>query len=101
MNTLSHLSDPIKVLDMAAQAYLSEVHLAREFKRSLQETPLESVTRSRIEKAQQLLKHSDLAVAEIARRVGLPNASNFARVSREHVGMTPSLYRRGGHDKAD
>lgn len=91
----SHLGDPIKVPDMARRAHLSEAHFAREFKRTLGETPLEYVTRCRVERAQRLLKHSELKVGEIARRVGLRNASHFSKVFREHVGMTPSLYRLG------
>jgi AraC-like DNA-binding protein len=92
----SHLSESIKVSDMARYAHLSEAHFAREFKRTLGETPLEYVTRCRVEQAQRLLKHGDLKVGEIANRVGLRNASHFAKVFREHVGMTPSQYRRGG-----
>lgn len=92
----SHLSESIKVQEMAHRAHLSEAHFAREFKRTLGETPLEYVTRCRVEQAQRLLKRSGLKVGEIAQRVGLRNASHFAKVFREHVGMTPSQYRRGG-----
>jgi AraC-like DNA-binding protein len=91
----SHLSEPIKVADMAQRAHLSEAHFAREFKRTLGETPLEYVTRCRVERAQRLLKESELKIGEIACRVGLRNASHFSKVFREHVGMTPSQYRRG------
>ncbi len=91
----SHLSDSVKVPDMARRAHLSEAHFAREFKRTLGETPLEYVTRCRVEQAQRLLRHSDLKIGEIARRVGLRNASHFAKVFREHMGMTPSQYRLG------
>jgi AraC family transcriptional regulator len=91
----SHLSEPIKVANMAERAHLSEAHFAREFRRSLGIAPMQYVAQCRVERAQQLLKHSDLKVSEIARQVGLPNASNFAKVFREHVGMTPIQYRRG------
>ena len=91
----SHLDEPIKVQDMAKRTHLSEAHFAREFKNTLGETPLEYVTRSRIEQARRLLKNSDLKVGDIACRVGLRNASHFAKVFREHVGVTPSQYRRG------
>ena len=91
----SHLSESIKVQDMARHAHLSEAHFAREFKSTLGETPLEYVTRCRVEQAQRLLKHGNLRIREIAARVGLRNASHFSKVFREHVGMTPSQYRRG------
>ncbi|MEP0547589.1 MAG: helix-turn-helix transcriptional regulator [Rhodothermales bacterium] len=91
----AHLSEPIKVAHIAQRAHLSEAHFAREFKRTLGETPLEYVTRCRVEQAQRLLRHSELHVGEIARRVGLRNASHFAKTFRERVGMTPSQYRRG------
>lgn len=89
----SHLDEPIKVEDMARRAHLSEAHFAREFKNTLGETPLAYITRSRIEQARRLLKNSDLKVGDIACRVGLRNASHFAKVFREHVGVTPSQYR--------
>lgn len=91
----SHLGECIKVQDMARRAHLSEAHFAREFKNTLGETPLAYVTRCRVEQAQRLLKNSDLKVGEIADRVGLRNASHFAKVFREHVGVTPSRYRQG------
>ena len=92
----SRLGERVRVEDMARRAHLSEAHFAREFKRTLGETPLGYVTRCRVEQAQRLLRHSDYTVGEIARRVGLQSASHFAKVFREHVGMTPSEYRRGG-----
>jgi AraC-like DNA-binding protein len=91
----SHLAESIKIPDMAKRAHLSDAHFAREFKSTLGETPLEYLTRCRIEEAKRLLKHGDLKIGEIACRVGLRNASHFAKVFREHVGMTPSQYRLG------
>jgi two-component system, response regulator YesN len=47
----------------------------------------------RIEKAQELLKQSDLKIAEIGERVGFPNAKHFSRIFRSVVGISPGEYR--------
>jgi AraC family transcriptional regulator len=54
------------------------------------------VLEQRMARAKYLLLHTDLSVAEIAFRSGLPNQSHFTTVFRKIVGATPREYRRSG-----
>lgn len=53
----------------------------------------EYLGRMRVDRAKDLLRKTKLDVHEVARRVGLTDSSNFAKVFRRHEGMSPSEYR--------
>ncbi|WP_025292810.1 AraC family transcriptional regulator [Sphingomonas sanxanigenens] len=88
------LSDDISLDDLAAQARLSPFHFARMFKQSLGVPPRVYLTRLRIEKACELLEHTDLPVTQIALEVGYSSNQVLARVFLKHRRMSPSDYRR-------
>jgi AraC-like DNA-binding protein len=91
----SHLDRSITVAEMAEVARMSAYHFARTFKQSLGLTPLQYVTKCRIEKAERMLRRSDAKIEVIARQCGYRSASHFAEVFRKHFGVTPSRYRHG------
>ena len=47
----------------------------------------------RISRAEELIKHGDSPVADIAHAVGYANVSKFCEVFRRKFGMTPLKYR--------
>lgn len=94
----SELSEDISLDALAAEARLSPFHFARMFKHSLGVPPRVYLTRLRIEKACELLEHSDLPVTEIAHRVGYSSNQVLARVFIKHQGLSPSDYRRAVQD---
>jgi transcriptional regulator GlxA family with amidase domain len=47
----------------------------------------------RLQKAEELLKHSTLSVAEVAYAVGFDNPRYFSRVFSEEKGVSPSSFR--------
>ena len=49
----------------------------------------------RLEKAAQLLRETDLTMAEIARQVGYESQSKFTAAFKEQYGLLPTAYRRG------
>lgn len=49
--------------------------------------------RHRVRRAQRMLRDTKLSVADIARRVGLNDASNFSKLFVKHTGLTPTQYR--------
>jgi AraC-like DNA-binding protein len=57
-------------------------------------TVVDWITERRMAEARRLLSGTDVPVAEIARRVGLPDAGYFARVFRRSHGTTPRAWRR-------
>ncbi len=63
------------------------------FKKYLQDTPANYVTKYRIKKAMDLLIKSDLSITEIAFDVGFRGASYFAEAFCKNCGCSPSEYR--------
>ncbi len=64
------------------------------FRKYMQATPGEVMTRLRISSAQRALLESVRTIAEIAFAVGFENLSTFNENFRRLVGMSPSQYRR-------
>jgi AraC family transcriptional regulator len=94
------LSEDVSLDDLAAQARLSPFHFARMFKQSLGVPPRVYLTRLRIEKACELLEHTDLPVTQIALEVGYSSNQVLARVFLKHRRISPSDYRRAVRDPA-
>lgn len=91
---------PLTLADLARALHLSPSrtsHLVRElFGLPFQELLL----RERIQRACALLLSSTATVAEIARRVGVPNAYYFNRLFAKRVGLPPGRFRRQGASTA-
>ena len=80
--------------DLAALCRVSIYHFARSFSAQLGCAPFEYQRALRLNKARVLLRESDLAIEAVGIAVGIESASNFARLFRRNVGLSPSEYRR-------
>jgi transcriptional regulator of acetoin/glycerol metabolism/AraC-like DNA-binding protein len=89
----AHLSESIDLVMLAAVAGLSVHHFAREFKQSAGVTPHYYLTQMRVERAQDMLAHTDLSLSEIAYAAGFSDQSHLARHFRLMLGTTPSEFR--------
>ena len=89
-----HLSENIDLVMLSAVGGLSMHHFARQFKQSAGVTPHHYLIEKRIERAQEMLAHSDLSLSEIAFAVGFSDQSHLARHFRYIVGTTPREFRR-------
>lgn len=69
-------------------------HLARTFRDSMGCSLGEFVRRKRVEAARLLLDETQMSLSRIAFRTGFADQSHFTRTFRNHVGLTPSAYRR-------
>ena len=90
----AHLSQGLRLDDLAAVAGLSRYHFSRSFQAAMGEPPMTYLARRRLEKAKALLRTSDLPVFEVGARSGLGAPSQFAALFRRATGSTPSGYRR-------
>jgi len=77
---------------LAGVAGVSIHHFARGFKQSTGVTPHHYLTQKRVERAQNLLAHTDLSLSEIA-FVGFSDQSHLARHFRQMLGVTPGQFR--------
>jgi AraC-like DNA-binding protein len=81
--------DYASALDVAAfarAAHASPAHFARSFKRAFGETPGRYLQRRRIERAQELLRGTDLTVTEVSLEVGFRSLGSFSGAFRALVG---------------
>ncbi len=84
---------PLDVPALAAEAHLSPHHFIRRFKEAYGETPHQYVLTRRVERAQELLRNTDLSVSEICLDVGFQSLGSFSAAFRRVAGMTPTAYR--------
>lgn len=93
-----HLGEELTVGMVAQVASMSESYFSHVFKKEVGQSFTNYVNSVRINKAKELLLHSDLKVNEIAAQVGLENANYFSTLFKKMTGMSPNQFR--GNDKA-
>lgn len=79
---------------MAAESGYSRNHFLSMFRAATECTPHQYFLRLRIEKAQSLMKDRSLRIIDIADSCGFTSQSQFSRVFRRVIGVTPRQYRR-------
>ena len=88
-----NLDCDLKLAQIAGLIEMSPYHFARMFKQSTGLSPHQYLVRQRLVKAKELLRYSDMAIADIAYTVGYKNPSHFAKVFRKHLKVSPTEYR--------
>jgi AraC family transcriptional regulator len=79
---------------VADEVAVHPLHLARVFRRKFGCSVGEYVRRLRVEFACRQLARPDRSLVEIALEAGFCDQSQFCRIFKRHVGVTPSQYRR-------
>ncbi|MBS0455524.1 MAG: AraC family transcriptional regulator [Proteobacteria bacterium] len=88
-------SQPWTVEQLAGEAALSRSAFFERFSRAVGVAPMEYLFAWRMALAKKLLRGGELALAEIAERVGYSSASTFSTAFSRHVGQPPARYARG------
>jgi len=90
---------PRHVRDLAVGCRLSQSHLQHMFKRHTGIRLGHLLNQQRLERAADLLAHSDMSIKEVACAVGYEHTSSFSRAFLRWFETAPSQYRReNGHD---
>ncbi len=79
---------------MAEQCGIQRTQLGKLFQKLTGGTPMEYLTRIRIERAKALLRETDLKIIEIALECGYGSSQYFANTFRQATGQSPSEYRK-------
>ena len=88
-----NLASDLSVSQLAAVVGMSPHYFAELFRKSMGCTPHRYVVLQRIERAKQCLRESGRSVTDVGLDAGFRNPSHFARVFRQIVGSSPSLFR--------
>ena len=89
-----HLSQSIKLEDLATHLGISKFHFSRLFKKSTGISPHQYVMQQRIELAKQLLTKADRSIADVALDCGFNSHAHLSKYFRYYVGMSPKAYRQ-------
>jgi AraC-like DNA-binding protein len=88
-----HFAGEVDFEQLAEKCAMSYSHLRQQMRKLTGMPPHQYVIRLRCEAARRMLSDTDLAIKEIAGRVGIENPYTFSRTFRRMVGVSPLKYR--------
>lgn len=89
-----HMAEQPKLEHVAQAIHVSVSHLRRLFWRARQESPQKAFTKLRLQRAMELLSHSDLKLDDVAANCGFSGSSDFCRVFKDYHKISPNAWRR-------
>ncbi len=89
-----HLSEPIKVEDIANALFMGRSRLSTNFKKETGMGLAEYITMIKINEAKRMLRYSDKSFATISLYLGFSSQSHFTRTFKKVADMTPFEYRQ-------
>lgn len=91
----SNLQYEISLRDLASVAGFSIAHFARAFKLTVGKSPYAFVLAARIQRAKDILRASDKAIADVALDCGFSSQAHLTSLFSRFVGTTPARFRKG------
>ena len=88
-----HYTEKLSLERVAASVHISVFHFCKLFRKATGTTFTVFVSRTRAEKAKELLINPNLRISEIAFNVGFQSITHFNRVFKKLVGESPTSYR--------
>lgn len=89
----SRVYSSLTLKEICIQLKITEEHLIRLFKKSMNMTPMKYFNNLKIEAGSSLLLTTDLSVKEIAWRLGFSSPYHFSRNFKLYAGCSPTEYR--------
>lgn len=90
-----HYGEDLNLEMLAEKVYLSSGYLSFIFKKETGMNLNRFIKVFRMEKATELLRNTNMKVAQVSEKVGFSNVSYFCRSFREYYGSSPESYRKG------
>ncbi|MCH0557581.1 MULTISPECIES: GlxA family transcriptional regulator [Streptomyces] len=91
---LDRLHEAIQLRDMAEQEAMSVRTFTRRFREEVGVSPVQWLTRQRVERARHLLESTDLPMDQVAGEAGFGTAQSMRQHLQQALGVTPTAYRR-------
>ena len=89
----NQFDNPLTLEQIAEQFDMSVRSLNRRFKHATGRTPMQYLQQVRMDNAKELLRTTNLSVAEVAFSTGYPDCSYFSAQFRKSISLTPTAYR--------
>jgi LacI family transcriptional regulator len=89
----THACDGASVADVLRAVPLSRSLLERKMRLAIGRSPHAEIMRLRLARVKQLLRSTDLSLAQIARRAGFEHSQYMAELFKRKFGQTPGAYR--------
>lgn len=96
---IENLEYPLSISELSETVGITVRSLERGFRQQLGNSPARHYRKMRLEKAKQLLWHSNLSILEISILTGFPSPSYLSRLYRQEYGVLPSDERKRGTSK--
>jgi YesN/AraC family two-component response regulator len=93
-----HSDDELSLTKIAKSVNISANYLSEKFKQVTGVNFVNYVARTRVSKARDLLRNSNLRISEIAFAVGFQSLSQFNRIFKKLTGKSPTQF-RAAHKK--
>lgn len=90
----AHLTETIKVLDIAKHFNYSESHFRVLFKQVFNSAPVDFIRQFRIDTAQRLIREGRHSITDIAYKVGFTSSQYFSHTFKKELGISPREYRK-------
>jgi AraC-type DNA-binding domain-containing proteins len=89
-----NISSAITLAELAQQANLSQFYFSKIFKKATGFSPIEYVSKTRIDLAKTMLKTTIKSINEIAIDLGYSSSSSFINAFMHSVGISPNRFRK-------
>ncbi len=89
-----HINQNISLDELAEHINLSKFYFNRYFKKHMGLTPHQYFINMRLQNAKRMLVTTSASIEQVAENCGFDNASNFIRLFKQRVGMTPTVFRK-------
>ena len=90
---LRHLDRPVSLRELADREAVSVRTFTRRFREEVGLTPVQWLTRQRIERARELLEETDMPVDRVAAAAGFGTGASLRQHLQAALGVSPSAYR--------
>lgn len=91
----THYPERITLDELAQKSHLSKRHFTRVFQACIGRPPIDHLMHVRVQRAAELLKHTDRTITDIAYECGFSDGNYLTRCFRKTVGQTPRQCRAG------